>query len=512
MTALEARHNVVQAMVWLLLLGLAAISGLLIATNQGLFVLAAAAIGWMITLPYHAQLSMWLSGIMFGAGILVPFFPGRPQLWELGTVLGWTGMIVTLSLRRQAPGYDAALKRYRWMLFGGAGFVAVLLVLMKLRGVGFQIFGGSQGATKTGGRFYLQQVFSGILPFVFLAVAPSEKTLVRICTIQFALGATYLISDFAFAAGPAFYPLLYFFDLSTDAFGFEAQAQTGGIRRFQSFARIALNGSYLLMVAVPIRRMISFRGLGWMVLFGMLITMGLLGGHRGLLALMGVTTLLMSWTERIWNPLRVVMAGLLVGAALLLTYTFARELPLAAQRTLSALPGIKLDSVAADDGRSTLVGRTVMRNVAFELVPYYWLVGRGLQFAPDLPREVIAYDPSVRENIEIGRFYNGLIGLAVNTGLPGAFCFAVMLAAGTSVALDILRRFRRFGMQDRFERMCALMACLWITSTLYFCLLDGSSDFALTSFALPGSLLIAFHQRLLARPLPEIPESTPRRR
>lgn len=503
MTALEARHNVTQAMVWVLLLGLAAMSGLLIATDISALILLAGATGWLITLPYHAHISVWLTGVMFGAGLLVPFFPGRPQLWELGSVLGWTGLILMLALRRQAPGYGAALKRYRSMLLGAAGFVLVLLILMRYRGVGFAIFGGSMGDSNTGGRYYLQQVFSGVLPFVFLAVAPSEKALVRICTAQFLLGATYLVSDFAFAAGPAFYPVLYFFDLSTDAFGFETMAQGGGIRRFQSFARIALNGAYLLMVAIPLRRLVSFRGAGWLLLFGILLAMGLLGGHRGLLSLLGMTTLLMSWTERIWNPLRITIASLVLGCSLLLAYAFAKELPLAAQRALSALPGIELDALAAQDGKNTLDGRYVMRNVAFELMPRFWLAGRGLQYAPNLPREVLGYDPTVVENIKIGRFYNGLVGIAVNTGMPGTLCFALMLWGGTRVALQILRRFRHYGMHDRFERMCGLIACLWLTSTFYFCVLDGSADFALTSFALPGALMLAFHQRLLARPLPE---------
>lgn len=505
MTALEARHNMTQAMVWLLLLGMAATSGLLIATNVSILILMVACLGWLVTLPYHAHLSVWLTGIMFGSGLLVPFFPGRPQLWELGTVLGWTGLVITLSLRRQAPGYGAALRQYRWMLFGSAGFVIVLLTLMRIRGVGFALFGSSGGGTATGGRYYLQQVFSGVLPFVFLAVAPSEKALVRICTFQFFLAVSFLVSDFAFAAGQSFYGLLYFFDLSTDAFGFESMAQTGGIRRFQSFARIALNGSYLLLVAVPLRRMISFRGIGWIALYLALFALGLLGGHRGLLTLMGLTTLLMAWMERLWNPLRIAIASLLLGASLLLAYSGAKELPLAAQRALSALPGIELNPIAYEDGRSTLIGRAVMRTVAFELMPRFWLVGRGLQYVVNLPREVTGYERSVRENIEIGRFYNGLIGLAVNTGAPGTICFAIMLAGGTSVAIQILRRFRRYGMRDRFERMCGLVACMWITSTSYFCLLDGSSDFALTTFALPGALLLAFHQRLLARPVPETP-------
>lgn len=507
MTALEARHNVTQAMIWLILLGLAAMCGLLIATDLSVLVLGLAAVGWMITLPYHANISVWLTGTMFGAGLLVPFFPGRPQLWELGSVMGWTGMIITLSLRRQAPTFAAALKRYRWMLLGVVGFVVVLLVLMRYRGVGFALFGGTVGgSTNAGGRYYLQQVFSGILPFVFLAVGPSEKALVRICTIQFLLGASYLVSDFAFAAGPAFYPLLYFFDLSTDALGFEAMAQTGGIRRFQSFARIALSGVYLLMVAIPLRRLVSFRGIGWMATFALLLAMGLLGGHRGLLSLLGMTTLLMSWIERIWNPLRVTVASLLIGISLLLAYAFAKELPLAAQRALSALPGIELDALAAQDGKNTLDGRRVMRSVAFELMPRYWFAGRGLQYAPNLPREVVGYEPTVRENIEIGRFYNGLIGIAVNTGMPGTLCFVMLLLGGSSVALQIIRRFRHYGMHDRFERMCGLIACLWLTSAFYFCALDGSADFALTSFALPGALMLAFHQRLLERPLPEVAE------
>ena len=91
----------------------------------------------------------------------------------------------------------------------------------------------------------------------------------------------------------------------------------------------------------------------------------------------------------------------------------------------------------------------------------------------------------------------GLIGLAVNTGLPGTAFFAVMLLGGSSVAIQILLRFRRYGMNDRFERVCGLTACLWLTTAFYFTFLDGSSDFALTNFAVPGSLMLALHQRLL---------------
>ena len=63
MTALEARHNITQAMVWLLLLGLAAMSGLLIATNQGILVLGVGAVAWLLTLPLSKGLSQVISAV-----------------------------------------------------------------------------------------------------------------------------------------------------------------------------------------------------------------------------------------------------------------------------------------------------------------------------------------------------------------------------------------------------------------------------------------------------------------
>src|SRR6266496_1781141 len=76
--------------------------GYLLVTNSHLLVLAALGTAWLFLLPYHAPLSISLSVATFSSAFILPYFPGRPFMWEFAALLGWTGMLVRVFVRRWA--------------------------------------------------------------------------------------------------------------------------------------------------------------------------------------------------------------------------------------------------------------------------------------------------------------------------------------------------------------------------------------------------------------------------
>src|SRR6266404_1750342 len=140
---------------WIGLISFAAVSlGYLLASNSNLLVLAALGTAWLFLLPYHAPLSIYLSVATFSSALILPYFPGRPFMWEFAALLGWSGMLVKVFMRRYAPGADDQIQKHKWLFISALGYCMVLIVTMHYRGFGLRIFGGPQ----MGGRFYFQQL------------------------------------------------------------------------------------------------------------------------------------------------------------------------------------------------------------------------------------------------------------------------------------------------------------------------------------------------------------------
>ena len=289
------------------------------------------------------------------------------------------------------------------------------------------------------------------------------------------------------------------FDVSNDAVLFEFGQDMSGIRRFQSFTIVSVAVFEAILVAVPLRKLFTMAA-GWLAPLLILVTiLGFPGGHRGVLVSITGVLVLCLWTQRVWTPIRLALAGGALGLALMVTYVVAPSLPLAAQRTLAALPGIQLDAVVVDDARTTLEGRLVMREIGWQLVPHYLWRGRG--FGPSNEQAPFTgHDPwgIITEHVNLGRFYSGPVGLLVNTGILGTVCMLGMLLTGSWVAMRILVRLRRSGTEDWFSRTACVIASDWIVQVAVFFVLHGDSEFAMKTFGLPLGLVLATSE-LLAR-------------
>jgi len=487
-----------QQVCWYALIGLLAAGiGYFLATSYVMLALAFMGTAWLVSLPYHCQISVRVAVATFTSALILPFFPGRPYLWESAALLGWSGLPVMFAMRRYAPGAFQQLKQNIWLFMGVAGYCLVLLLTMYYRGFGLRIFGGEQ----MGGRFYFQQLSCAVFPLLFVVCRIDEKTVVRLFTLQCVLTVTYVVSDFVFALPSGeLYVLLQFFELPGDAIGFEMQAQHFGIRRFQSLYFLSGGMLYLILTRYNLKNLFTPRGLFLIPLIVFVMAIGSLSGHRYLVLIVFVMLLFCAYAQRFYTVKHCFISA---GACLILVaflYGFGSHLPLAAQRVASVLPGINIDPEAKADAWGTWEMRRIMRKVGLELAPQYLWLGRG--FGQSSVDYSFLWDPTaISSHIAIGRFYNGIVGLLVNTGIFGTAFMLLFLGGGTALALKIVRLLRTNGCEDNFERVCSLLSGLWMADVIAFLFLHGDSEYAMKTFSLNAGMLLICHYHLNQRQL-----------
>jgi hypothetical protein len=294
--------------------------------------------------------------------------------------------------------------------------------------------------------------------------------------------------------------LLQFFELSTDALNFDLQAQQFGIRRFQSLALVSGSLIYLLWARYGLKAFLTRQGLILVPVGVVLIALGLMSGHRYLLIILIMTFVFCSYVQRLFLFRNVLMVSLAILLGLSAVYIFSERLPLAAQRAISFLPGIEVHSVANHDAQATWQMRHALRRIGMELAPQYFWVGRGLGLSSTGETMAMASRDLLAWHVSIGRFYNGFVGLLVNTGIFGTIFMLTLLAGGTVLALRIARLLRANRWEDHFALVCSVIVALWMARALGWLFLHGDSEWALRNFGLQVGLMVACHYHLTQRP------------
>lgn len=450
---------------------------------------------WLVLLPYHSQVSFYLALSTFSSALILPFIPGRPYLWEFAAVVAWTGVIITGWLRRYRPEFPQLLRENRLMFVASAAYCVVLVVTLLVRGFGLRVLGSGQ----VGGRLYVQQLLCAIFPLLFIMVRADERTVTRLFVLQYLLSGSYLISDFVFAFAPqALLFLLNFLEIPNDALNFEIQSMRFGIRRFQSLSYFGQAFVYMILMFYGLKDLLSRRG--WLMLPVVVGVFGLslLSGHRWVIAIVGITVVFVAYAQRFYTARNMLVSAGLVAVILVFVYAYADRMPQAFQRAVSNLPGIELDSQARTDAANTMFMRRILFRIGMELIPQYFWIGRG--FARFLDEYSVYWDPTVVTfHVNQGAFYNGFIGLMVNTGIFGTLSMIMFLAVGSYKAWLIMRHLRTHGCNDTFARLCSVVSSLWMANVLAFLFLHGDSEFAMKTFSLQAGALLLCHHLLRKR-------------
>ena len=492
-------------LVWLGVIMLGAVAcGYALATNSWLLAVAALGGLWLFTLPYHTTLSMYLAVATFSSALIMPLFPGRPYIWEFAALLGWSGLVLSIFMRRHELDFMGQIKANRWLFNGLVGYLLILILTMFVRGFGLRILGNTQ----MGGRYYFQQIACGIFPWLFVIKPISEKTLLRLLTLQCLLTSTFVITDFVLAHAPErLYFAFQFFELSGDAANFEIRAMRFGIRRFQSLYTVGIGAFCMLLFYFNLRDFLSKKGAFLLPFLAAVMGIALLSGHRYLAVTTTGVGLICAYAQRFFTLRQVTLSLVPLALAFFLIYAYAERLPLAAQRTVSFLPGITVDKEAYTDGANTLDLRRILVREGFRMIPMYFWTGRG--FGVQAQEYSGHWDPTgVTAHLIQGRFYNGFIGLMINTGVFGTISMLLFILGGTILALRIIKHLRTYGCEDNFSRLCSVIAGLWIANALAFLFLHGDSEYAMKTFSLQAGLLLAC-DRLLKRRLEAAPVADP---
>jgi hypothetical protein len=493
-SAIDSRFQF-QLVLWYGVLAFGMLIGsMLLATNWILAGMLLAGLGFLITLPYHTPLTVVIASSTFLSALLVPLVPGRPFFWEAAAFMGWSGLLVTVLLRRFPPDLHRTLSRNRWVFVGLALFSLVALALMRYHGTGLNVL----GSTSTGGRYYVQTIACAILPLVFAMARIPEEWLPRLILAQWLLTLTFLVSDFAysFAGGPFRYVLLLL-ETSYDATSFERFSSRFGIRRFQSLATVGVGLTLFLLAKYRLKDVVGRRVWWLLPVFVGVFGLSLASGHRMVVFHIVGTTFVVAIVERFFTARTIILAPLFVVIGLLLTYSFADRLPLAVQRAVSFLPGIRVHNHAAADAANTLLTRRMLREAGLQMMPNHLLIGRGFRRHSDI--ELVRDPTGVAMFIEQGQFYNAPIGLMVNTGIPGTIGALLFFLGGTLCAVRILRYYRRAGPDDLFSRVATVLAAYWVVNAFFFLFIHGDSEMIMRHFSVHCGLLIACERALLNR-------------
>ena len=471
--------------------GVVLLLGMVLAVSAPGVAFLLALIGGMMTLPYHARISLYVATTTFRSSLVFPLL-GRPYFWELAAILGWSGVPITILLREYPEDSWQIIRRNRFIFIGLIIYCATLILIMAVRGVGF----GALGSVTGGGRFYIQQILCSIFPLLFVINRIDHKKLVRLFQIQLILSATYIISDLAYSIFPQkLYDLLYFFELSVDARNFQHQAMTFGIRRYQSLGLVAPSIFLLLLVRYKIRDFFG-RKIFWLLPLSIgVIGIGLLSGHRSVIVLPAMTVLIIAWAERFFNFKRVLVVSIVVVSLVASIYMFVPYLPLAAQRALSFLPGLDIDAQALQDARLTWLTRRALFRLGIADIPNYWLIGRG--FGKSL-------EPAMRSKVGViewyydqGTFFNGFVGLMVNTGLSGTVGMLLFLYGSLALSWRVLRYVRRYGAETPIIRVALVCAAQIFVNAFSFLFIHGNAEWAMEYFCVQTGFLLAANRFLV---------------
>jgi hypothetical protein len=136
------------------------------------------------------------------------------------------------------------------------------------------------------------------------------------------------------------------------------------------------------------------------------------------------------------------------------------------------------------------------------LMPEYVWMGRGF----GMPNQDFSHlwDPTqVTIHVNQGRFYNGFIGLMINTGLFGTIFMILFLGSGSLVAWRLIKYLRIYGVQDNFSRVTCIVASTWIANIIAFFIFHGDAEYAMKTFSLQIGMMLACRRNLLARHISE---------
>ena len=116
--SLEGALRLQKLLVFSIISLLVLVLGYTLADDAFFAAFAFGGLAWLILMPYHATLSVVCAVATFSTALILPFFPGRPFIWEAAALLGWTGCVLVFSFRQYRDEMWDSIFEHKWMLLG----------------------------------------------------------------------------------------------------------------------------------------------------------------------------------------------------------------------------------------------------------------------------------------------------------------------------------------------------------------------------------------------------------
>jgi O-antigen ligase len=306
---------------------------------------------------------------------------------------------------------------------------AVVFLTAQLRGgMGVRAFGGAS----IGGKGYYQ-IFAAIVGyFAFASMRVPVERAKFYAALFFLPSLIAAASNIIYWLGEPFYVLFAIFPV-----GFaivQAGAEIGGsqISRVAGFGSAASACIFYLFSVNGMRGALT----KWwrLLLVLVLIPIAAMGGFRTTIVLIVLVCLTLFLVEGLWRTSLLpifLLIGLLGFAALI---PLASRLPYPIQRSLSFVPGLKLDPMVKHHAQSSTEWRLLMwRALRPDLPKYFWL-GKGYSLnASDIYLSEMAERryrlPSYYGAMVVGNYHNGPLSVYIPFGVFGVLSFLAFLGA-----------------------------------------------------------------------------------
>lgn len=414
------------------------------------------------------------------------FLKGNPPLAQVVAILSLSIAIIDRAMNSNKRFISVPLMTWP-LLFTVA---MVFLTAEMTGGIGLKALGGEVA----GGKKYLA-LFIGVAAFFALTsrVIPKEHRKLYVA-LYFLPGAVQFISDmFPFLPSPLNYINL----LIPPSDSVETSDFSFGVTRMGAVAASAGVVANYLIARHGFRGVFRGDHPGRFLLFGILMTMTLLGGFRIVLIsyiLIFITLFFLEGLHRTRLLLVFILFGVVLGGLLI---PFANKLPYTFQRTLSFLP-LRLDPEAVLDADGSRQWREDMWRDTWPKVPGYLLLGKGYALTKEdftmMGDSVFSngaeqsLDRSMTALAISGDYHNGPLSTLMPFGIWGAISFFWVTLAG----LYIMHRNYRYG-DDELKTVNTFLLTLFATRCFGFFVLFGAYSNDIGEFAKLAGFSIALN-------------------
>jgi hypothetical protein len=424
------------------------------------------------------------------------FLPGEPVLWAVMACVSFLMLIVTRSMGRELGFFNA-----RWVAWSLLAMVGVATATMVLTGgIGVRAL----NSDTYGGKHYIY-LFAAVAGYFGLAAQRVEKRWARPQSALFFLSglAAFLGIIGAFVPGVDFlskvFPTPYHItgEQPGDVIGpSDGMMRVGvglpfALALFSYvLARFGLSG--VLDIRRPWRLLIM---LGAMVL-------GATAGFRSILALFILTLGVLFVLEDLVHTRYALFTAALAIVAGCVVAVFARDLPLAMQRTVSFLP-VDVDYSVRQNAEGSTNWRLEIWKEALPQIPKYLLRGKG--YAID-PQELAMANMAVAGTGESpfllsGDYHSGPLSIIIPFGLAGVGVFIWFVWA----SLSALHQNWRYGAPE-LRMINTFLYAAFIVRTIYFLFIFGSLYSDLFFFTGLIGMSVSLNGGVCSPPLPSEPE------